>query len=100
MVVQKIKDIDPKKLKNAQGAIALLELLGITEEDLLLIKEITSLRQELADMKQEYDDFKKSVIRTLEVRADSNKPKSVSEIVKQVYNTPTKEFNPHYGRED
>ncbi len=93
MVVQKIKDIDPKKLKKAQGAIALLELLGITEEDLLKIKDIPAMEQELADLRE----FKTSVIRTLDTKTASNK-KPTTEALKDAFNQEIKEFNPHYAR--
>lgn len=93
MVKTKIKDIDLKKLKYAKGAVALLELLGIDEEDLLLLKEIPAMKQELAELRE----FKKEVIRTIETKNNST-AKPLAEISKG-YLKPIKEFNPHYEQD-
>ncbi len=93
MVVQKIIDIDVKKMKNAKGVMAVLELLGISEDDLLLLKEIPAMKAELAELRE----FKEKTLRTLEVKADNSSKKPVGQVVKDVYGKPSKEFNPHYG---
>ena len=92
MVVQKIKDIDVKKLKSAQGVMAVFELLGITEDDLLLLKKIPAMEAELAELRE----FKTSVIRTLDVQ-NRGEQRPVSKVIGEVYGKPTKEFNPHVG---
>lgn len=94
MVNQKIKDIDPKKLKHAKGAIALLELLGITEEDLVLLKDIPAMKTELEELRT----FKTEVLRTISTQS-SNTKKPLADVIQGVYGQPTKEFNPHYGRD-
>lgn len=93
MVVQKIKDIDIKKMKSAKGVMAVLELLGISEDDLLLLKEIPAMRKELEELRE----FKEKTERTIEVKAENIGKKSVAQAIKDVYNKPSKEFNPHYG---
>lgn len=93
MVVQKIKDINPWKIRQAKGVMAVLELLGITEEDLLLLKEIPAIKKELEELRE----FKDKTLRTIENKSEDNK--AVGKVVKDVYNTQTKEFNPHYGEE-
>ena len=92
MVVQKIKDINIKNLKYAQGVMEVLELLGITEDDLLLLKEIPAMKAELEELR----DFKERVIRTIDTKNASKDVKPASKVVSDVYGTPTKEFNPHY----
>ena len=93
MVVQKIKDIDIKKMKSAKGVMAVLELLGISEDDLLLLKEIPAMREELKELRE----FKEKTERTIEVKAENIGKKSVAQAIKDVYNKPSKEFKPHYG---
>ena len=93
MVALKIKDIDPKKLKKAQGVLAFLELLGITEEDLLKIKDIPAMEAELAELRE----FKTSVSRTIDTRV-SNTQKPTTQALQEAFNQEIKEFNPHYVR--
>lgn len=92
MVVQKLKDLDIEKVKMAKEVMAILEVLGIDEDDLLLLKEMPAMKAELEELRQ----FKADVIRTLEVKNANNDVKSASEIVKRVYKGEVKEFNPHY----
>ena len=93
MVVQKIKDIEIKKMKSAKGVMAVLELLGISEDDLLLLKEIPARREELKELRE----FKEKTERTIEVKSENIGKKSVAQAIKDVNNKPSKEFNPHYG---
>ena len=93
MVTQKIKDIDLKKLKSAKGVMAVLELLGIAEEDLLLLKDIPAMKAELAELRE----FKAKTERTLETKATNTTSKSIAKVISDVYGKPSKEFNPHYG---
>lgn len=93
MVTQKIKDIDLKKLKSAKGVMAVLELLGIAEEDLLLLKDIPAMKTELEELRE----FKAKTERTLETKATSTGTKSVAKTISDVYGKTSKEFNPHYG---
>ena len=92
MVAQKIKDIDIKKLKSAKGVMAVFELLGITEDDLLLIKDIPQMRKELEELR----DFKAKTERTLENKAENVGKKALSESISDVFKKPSKEFRPHY----
>lgn len=91
MVVQRIKDIDVKKLKSAKGVMAVMELLGISEEDLILIKEIPAMKSELEELRE----FKAKTLRTLEGKAENIDVKPVSQTIKDVYGKPSKEFKPH-----
>lgn len=95
MVVQRIKDIDPKSIKSAKGVMAVLELLGISEDDLAYIKEIPGILKELEGLKE----FKAKTERTIEAKAANAGAKPVAQIIKDNYLKPNKEFNPHYGRE-
>lgn len=88
----KIKDIDIEKVKMAKEVLAVLEIFEITEDDLLLLKKVPAMEEELKELRQ----FKADVIRTLETRNANPEAKSASEIVKKVYKGEIKEFNPHY----
>lgn len=50
MVTQKIKELDPKKLKQAQKVLAIFELMGIKEEDLDNIRQIPAIIKSVNDM--------------------------------------------------
>ena len=89
MVVQKIKEIDVKKIKQAQGVMAVFELLGITEEDLVLLKEIPTMKAELEELRE----FKTQVLNTITNKNEAKK--SASEVIMQAYGKPPKEFNPY-----
>ena len=91
MVKQKIKDINGKLLKNAQGVMAVLELLGLDEDDLLLLKEIPQMKEQI----KELEEFKQTTLRTLSNQASGGSGKSISQIINDVYGKDTKEFNPH-----
>lgn len=93
MVTQKIKDIDLKKLKSAKGVMAVLELLGIAEEDLLLLKDIPAMKAELEELRE----FKAKTERTLDTKATNTGSKPIAKVISDVYGKPSKEFNPHYG---
>lgn len=93
MVVQRIKEINPKLLKSAKGVMAVLELLGLTEDDLLLLKEIPSMQEELKELRE----FKSKTERTLNNKVENANVKPIAQAVKDVYGKPSKEFNPHYG---
>ena len=82
MVVQKIKDIDIKKMKSAKGVMAVLELLGISEDDLILLKQIPAMRKELEELRE----FKEKTERTIEVKSENIGKKSVAQAIKDVYN--------------
>lgn len=92
MVVQKLKELDIEKVKMAKDVMAVLEVLGIDEDDLLLLKEIPAVLAELKELRQ----FKVDVTRTLEVKNGNTDVKSAGEVVKKVYKGDIKEFNPHY----
>ena len=59
MVVQHIKDIDIKKLKQAKAVLAVLELLGLTENDLLLLKDVPAMQARIIEL----EEFKEQVMR-------------------------------------
>ena len=94
MVVQKLKELDIEKVKMAKDVMAVLEVLGIDEDDLLLLKEIPAMLAELKELRQ----FKEDVKRTLEVKNNNKDVKSAGEVVKSVYKGEIKEFDPHYER--
>lgn len=94
MVVQKIKEIDPKLLKSAKGVMAVLELLGITEDDLSLIRDIPGIKAELEELRT----FKIKTERTLNNKIENGDVKPIGQTIKDVYGKQSKEFNPHYGR--
>ena len=81
MVAQKLKELDIEKVKMAKDVMAVLEVLGIDEDDLLLLKEIPAMLAELKELRQ----FKVDVTRTLEVKNANNDVKSAGEVVKKVY---------------
>lgn len=92
MVVQKLKELDIEKVKMAKDVMAVLEVLGIDEDDLLLLKQIPAMLAELKELRQ----FKEDVKRTLEVKNNNKDVKSAGEVVKNVYKGEIKEFDPHY----
>ena len=92
MVKTKLKDLDLEQVKMAKEVIAVLAVLGIDEDDLLLLKEIPAMKQELAELRQ----FKADVTHTLDTRANNVDAKPAGEVVKKVYKSEVKEFNPHY----
>jgi hypothetical protein len=92
MVATKLKDLDIEKVKMAKDVMAILEVLGIDEDDLLLIKKIPAILEELNELRQ----FKADVTRTLETKTANSEAKPVGEVVKNVYKGDVKEFNPHY----
>lgn len=94
MVVQKIKEIDPKLLKSAKGVMAVLELLGITEDDLSLIKDISEMKAELEELRT----FKIKTERTLNNKVENGDVKPIGQAIKDIFGKQSKEFNPHYGR--
>lgn len=91
MVVQKIKDIDVKKIKEAKGVLAILELLGLTEDDLLLLKEIPAIKEELAELRE----FKESVIRVQRAESAGKVTKSVQDQIRDAFKSKVEEFNPN-----
>ena len=93
MVTQKISEIDVKKLKSAKGVMAVLELLGLSEEDLLLLKEIPAMKAEIKELRE----FKEKTLRTIDNKNENAGGKPIGQAIKDVYGKPSKEFNPHYG---
>ena len=92
-LTMRIRDIDAKKLKKAQGFLFCMEILGIAEEDLLLLKEIPAMKAELAELRQFKEDAMKEKANAL---ASVDK-KSVAQAIKEQFGKGVEEFNP-YGR--
>lgn len=90
MVTQKIKDIDPRKIKEAKPVMAALELLGLDESDLLLLKEIPQMKAELAELRL----FRESQIRAMRAEGQSRAEKPLSQQMSEMFSQKTEEFYP------
>lgn len=90
MVSQKIRDISPKGLRAAKGVMATLELLGLDEDDLLLLKEIPAMRGEIEALKEENEALKKAVMAAQEPR----KEKTLAQQMSEMFAGKTEEFRP------
>ncbi len=89
----RIRDIDPKKLKEAKAFLSAMELLGITEEDLLAMKEIPAMKAELSELRE----FKEDVVRERRAGAEGAGKKTIEQQIKEGFGKPVEEFNP-YGK--
>ncbi len=95
MVSQKIKDISQKGLKMAKGVMATLELLGLDEDDLLLLKEIPAMREEIASLKEQCSKLRKEVSGE---QSKAARGKTPAEQLTEMFSEPVEEFNP-YGKQ-
>lgn len=80
------------ELFKAKKIMKALEILGISEDDLLLIKEIPTMMAELNELKQ----FKEDSIRT--ARNENIAEQDLFPTIKQMkkmYTQPIEEFNPN-----
>lgn len=89
----RIADIDAKKLKRAQGFLEALELLELTEEDLLMLKRIPDMMKELAELRE----FKESVMLAQRNSASAEQSRKLNEYIIQGFGGKVEEFDP-YGR--
>lgn len=87
-----IKKITPKALKNAQKILGCMEIIGVTQEELQLIKEIPTMQREIAELLE----FKNSINRQATETFSANQNKNYADLVKTFKET--EEFTP-YGRE-
>lgn len=90
MVSQKIKDISPKGLKAAKAVMAVLELLGLDEDDLMALKEIPTMKAEIDGLKKENESLRKAVLAS----QDPYREKSVSQQLTELFAGKTEEFRP------
>ena len=88
---KKLLDIKPSDLKNAHKIMSALAILGISEEDLLKIKNIPEMEKEIAELKE----FKQNVIREAKNEAASNNNKSLNmKELAEVFGGKVEEFDP------
>lgn len=87
-----IKKITPKALKNAQKILGCMEIIGVTQEELQLIKEIPTMQKEIAELLE----FKNSINRQATETFSASQNKNYADLVKTFKET--EEFTP-YGRE-
>lgn len=87
-----IKKITPKALKNAQKILGCMEIIGVSQEELQLIKNIPTMQKQI----EELLEFKNSINRQATETFSSNQNKNYADLVKTFKET--EEFTP-YGRE-
>lgn len=91
---KKLLDIRPSDLKNAHKIMSALSILGISEEDLLKIKNIPEMEKEIAELRE----FKQNVIREAKNETASNNSKSLNmKELAEVFGGKVEEFDP-YGK--
>lgn len=91
MGLRNILGIKKKELANAQRILKALKLLDISEEDILKIKDIPQMQNELLELRQFKEDTLKTLRNTTEA-GKSNYP-SYKELKKE-YDKEIVEFNP------
>lgn len=86
-------DIKTRDLKNAHKIMKALTILGISENDLLEIKNIPEMKKELEELRQ----FKESVIRENRNEISNSKKEKVMtmEDLVEVFGGKVEEFNPN-----
>ena len=92
MVKKGIKEIDIKALKQAKGFMAVLDLLGLTEEDLLLLKDIKDMKAELVELRAFRDEVNRYLRNT--TKGGTESIISVQEAVKS-FAGGVEEFRPN-----
>lgn len=90
-IAMRIKDIDAKKLKKAQGFLFCMEILGISEEDLLALKEIPAMKAELEELRS----FKEEIVRERKAGAENVGKKTIEQTIKEGFGKSVEEFNPY-----
>ena len=96
MVRLPIKEIDIKKMKMAKEVLAVLEILGIGENDLDNLVEIRTLREEINNLNariKQLEEFKERTIKSEKVEATGGKiTNSYSEAIKKSYKGGVEEY--------
>ena len=88
---KKVLNITPRELKDAQRIIKSLEIIGISEDDLLELKNIPAMKQELTELRE----FKSQVLRTANNEAGSaNQDKFSIKKMMEAFTEEVEEFNP------
>lgn len=95
MVVTKTTEIDIRKVRQAKKVMAALELLGITEEDLLAIKAIPQMRAELDELREFRDRAQRTEANEAKARQDG--AKSINDAIREAFKQGTEEFRPDAG---
>lgn len=97
MVRLPIKEIDIKKMKMAKEVLAVLEILGIGEDDLDNLVEIRTLREEINNLNariKQLEEFKERTIKSEKAEATGGKiTNSYSEAIKKSYKGGVEEYN-------
>ena len=89
---KKLLDIKTSDLKNAHKIMSALAILGISEEELLEIKNIPLMKQELAELRE----FKSQVLRTMNNEASVARQDSFSiGKMMEAFTEEVEEFNPN-----
>lgn len=89
---KKLLDIKPSDLKNAHKIMSALAILGISEEDLLKIKNIPEMEKEIAELRE----FKQNIIREAknEAAASKNDKTMTMEDIVEAFGGKVEEFDP------
>lgn len=90
MVSQKIRDIKGRDIRDAKRIMAVLRLLGLDEDDLLLLKEIPAMRAEIDSLKESNESLRKA-LSSAESKAGR---KTLAEQMSEMYAQGVEEFNP------
>lgn len=91
MGLKKLLDIKPKEFRETRKVLRALSVLGLTQEDLMVIKEIPQMKSKIAEL----EEFKRQVTRT--AAEDENKamnPFATLKELGEVFGTPTREYDP------
>lgn len=88
---KKVLNITPRELKDAQRIIKSLEIIGITEDDLLEVKKIPAMKQELAELRE----FKSQILRIVNNEASSSSQDKFSiKKMMEAFTKEVEEFDP------
>lgn len=86
-----IKKITPRELKNAKKILGCMEIIGVTQEELQLIKEIPNMQKAISELLA----FKESVIKQNVQEYNQQNSQNYADLVKDFKEV--EEFN-IYGR--
>ena len=90
MVSQKIRDIRGRDIKDAKRIMAVLRLLGLDEDDLLLLKDIPAMRAEIDSLKESNESLRKA----LSAADGKSGKKTLAEQMSEMYAQGVEEFRP------
>ena len=98
MGLKGITKITNREFKNAKRIINALCVLGITEEDLLKIKQIRELEKEI----QELREFKQTILVTQENKSKAQKEgaRSITDEIKEMFAAKVEEYDPNGTRSE